>query len=454
MKKGLLLIVILLALLGAAAAPYWFGMQAEHAYDELLQQAARDGRFTVSNAHYERGWLVSTADATITPSALPLGVTVTSTIHHGPFPLIGELQWTAHTALVTSQIGLPFPPGLPPLTARTLIHLDRQSETRLELPAHKHAWPEGGGVEWQAGSGEFSASGEARRVKASFVLPALEIRSSEAHATFTRLGLNVDRRPAPSGLSLVDFSMSLDRLAASGPQGKPTLAGLRLGMGSEESAGTLSLSFNFEFRELNDGEAAYGPAQLTLKLGKLDSALLAKYQQQLTAAESAPAAEQQAMIGKTLELVAGLARKAPELELTRLSLKTPGGEISGSGKLVLDGGKLDVAENPMLLLSALNGEGKILVPNGVVKALAEKDIRRKIDELKAKGSLSEQEAKKLTPEKLAQVSAKMLPRTMDEVARGHHLVPDGLDYKLNATFKQGRLLVNGKPLEQPLRLAP
>jgi uncharacterized protein YdgA (DUF945 family) len=447
LKKTALILVVLLALLGGlAAVPYWFGQQAERAYHDLLEQATRDGRVTLSNARYERGWLSSAASATVTPLGLPLGITVESVIRHGPFPLLDGLQWTPYIAYITSEIKLPAAAALPPLALRTLIELDRSSTTRFELPAHRIAGPTGDGAEWQAGSGEFGTDAEARRLKASFTLPAIEVRGAAGKANFTRLGLRVDRRPAASGLSLVDFDLSLDRLAASGPKGQPVLEGLRLAMTSEESAGVFGLGFSLDLRELNDGDTAYGPIQLALKLGNLDSALLAAFQKQL-GADNIQAA------GKALELLAALAQKAPELELTRLSVKTRDGEISGRGKLVLDGSKLNIAENPMLLLSALNGEIEVLVPSGALKVLAEKDIGRRIEDLKLKGRLTEQEIKQLTPEKLAQIRAKVAPKAMEEVAARWHLVPAGEGYRLGASLRQGRLLVNGKPLDQPIRLS-
>jgi len=454
-KAILILFVLVLIVLGAiAGAPYWFGMQAETAYREMLEQATREGRLTLSANQYDRGWFSSTATATMTPAALPFSLVVTSTIHHGPFPMADGFppDWTPLTAIIDNRIAVASAPTLPPLNARTRIDLDRQSSTRLDIPAHKLA-REGGAITWQAIRGEVSGSADARRFQTNLQTPSLKIEGADGSATLSQLSFRGERRPAPSGLSLLDFVVVAANVGTKRGALESSLDGLKLSMNSEEKNGELTLKFGFEFRELRDAAKTYGPAHMVIRLGRLDSATLYRYQQQLSAAkrkaggEPAPGA-----IGKTLELIAALAQKSPELELTRLSVKTPAGEVSGSGRLALDATGLDVTENPLLLLSALKGDAEIGLPAGVVRSLAERDIRRKLDQYKTRGDLSAAQAQQLTPEKTAEIVARAMPGAIRDVVQTLHLEADGDGYKARASLRQGRLLVNGQPIEKPLRL--
>ena len=93
-KSGILAIVLIILLGAAAAAPYWFGMQAEEAYNKALQEITRDGQVVITRQTYERGWLDSTAEATYSFGGMPVSLTVTNKIYHGPIPMEGEVRWS------------------------------------------------------------------------------------------------------------------------------------------------------------------------------------------------------------------------------------------------------------------------------------------------------------------------------------------------------------------------
>ncbi len=456
MRKLVLFLLLLVPIvLGAlAGTSYWFGIQAENAYREMLDQAARDGRFTLSDSRYERGWFSSNATATVTPAAVPLPLTVSGTIHHGPFPMPEGFppEWLPLTAVIDNRIALASVANLPSLTARTRIDLDRQNTTQLEFPAYKLT-RDGSTIEWQAMRGELSGGGDSRRLATSLQTASLQFSGADGDLRLSTLSVRAERKPAPSGLSLVDFSLGADKLSSKRAAGQTVLDGLKLTMSSDEKDGNLGITLAAEFRQLHDGNKTYGPAQFALRLSRLDSAALLRFQQQVAADKSGASPEPPLNpLGKAMETLGALARKSPELELTRLSVKTPDGEFTGRGRLTLDGSNLDAADNPLLLVSTLGGEGEISLPSGLVKALAERDIERRLEEHKRRGDLSAEEIRQLTPEKTAEIKRKALPGAIEGVVRNLHLVADGDHYRARAALTRGRLLVNGQPLEQPLRL--
>jgi flagellar basal body-associated protein FliL len=49
---GILLVLVVVVV---AAAPFWFGMQAEKNYNNLIQQMSKGGSGTFTTTSYERG---------------------------------------------------------------------------------------------------------------------------------------------------------------------------------------------------------------------------------------------------------------------------------------------------------------------------------------------------------------------------------------------------------------
>jgi uncharacterized protein YdgA (DUF945 family) len=145
-------------------------------------------------------------------------------------------------------------------------------------------------------------------------------------------------------------------------------------------------------------------------------------------------------------LVANLAKRAPEVDINKLSFKFNDGEITGSGKLILDSGDANIAENPELLLMSLRGEGEVVVPQAALQALTALDLSRQVESFKSQGKFSEDELKKLTPQKVSEISALAAPKYMQRYANNMKLVPDGDNYKMSLSLSRGQFLLNGQPL--------
>ena len=453
-RASLSLFVLLIAAAGVfGGLPYWFGMQAETAYTEVMQRItkAKDGEVTVSQSGYVRGWFSSTADMTLTSASFPISITVSSRIHHGPFPRIDEFQFEPMMALVKSHIGIPLFKDLPPINAQTSIAFDGASRTQVALAAHKIPW---GGMEWKAVSGEITVSADRKKSKSNLQVPEISVTSPlGGKQVLTKLSIGVDEQEHASGVSLVDSTLSIDKIGAVGD--KPFFEGLRVALKNDIGSGNLlNIHFNADVRAIRDGDASQGPGQLAMQIRKIDLGALNAYQTQMRDIKKQKNPEQTAMasMGKLMELLANLAKKAPELELTKFSFKTGGGEITGLAKFVLDGSNLNLVENPMLLVAALQGDAEFKVPAGVVKMRAEKAIHSQLDVYKLEGKISAAEAGKLTTERVAAIVEQALPKEIGKTAESMQLVPDGPDYKFSLAFKQGQLTINDKPFDKPLRL--
>ena len=459
MQKIVVVALVVIVLVGAgAAAPYWFGMQAEQAYKRSLEEVTKDGQVVITHQTYERGWLDSTAEATYTLGGAPISLTATHKIHHGPIPFNGELEFKPVLALIVSQanLNLPAPMKLPPITGKTIVHLEGNSETHIAMAAGNSADPaSGSSITWQGLSGDSTTSADMKQMTLKVILPLLQVNSVTQKFSMAQAKIDANLQEGASGLTTGSLSYSIDKLSGESDTGTMTINGLVLATSSTETGGNLSANIDLKMQSFSNATSSYGPGQINIKIRNLDTATLVKYQNEMRAlqANKLPAEQMPSMfMGKMLALVTSLSKKAPEMEITKINFKMQDGEITGHGKLVLDGSKTDISENPGLLLMALNGEGVLLVPKSAIRTLTELDLTRQVESLKAQGKLSEKEMKKLTPQKVSEISSRAAPKYMDRYAANMKLVPDGDNYKVEASLSQGQLLVNGEPTSGPVRL--
>jgi uncharacterized protein YdgA (DUF945 family) len=467
-SKIVTIVVVVVAVLMAAAAglPFWFGMRAESAYEAMLQKMTTGGEFTVGSNSFQRGWFESTADTTFTLTNLPtVTVSVLHRISHGPLPLDDDFQFQPLLARVKSQTSIGLPGGvlkLPPMSSQTSVYLAGNSSTRLEMVPYKKPAPKAGetepfDLEWKGMSGEFTLSADYKNLKGEMNAPLLQFAFKDGGFALNKLSLSLDTQESTSGLDTGSMALGVDKLVMDDRKKAEQISieGLRLSTNTQEAGGNINSTLTFQFRGMESGGTKQGAAQINLQLRKLDVATLVKFQnevRELRKQKLPPEQLNMMLLGKTMDLLGQLAKKSPELEITKLSFKAADGEVTGKAKFVLDGSQLDVSGNPMLMLKALSGEGEVSLPDSIVRLLAEPDVKRDIEALKASGKLSEKEIADLTPKRMAAITTqaiKELPQYKDNVVSRLRLVADGPNYKIVAALKDGQLRVNNEPLQLP-----
>lgn len=455
-KLSIILFIVLLLAAAAGGLPYWFGMQAESAYEAMIAEMTASGDITVTNKNFQRGWLESTADTTFTIAGTPVTVTSLDRIQHGPLPLDEPLELTPVLARVRSQMSIGLPGGiikLPPISGRTTFYLAGNSQSRIEMAGAKTTTPDGAAIEWKGLTGTIDTSADFKSSKGELTGPALTITAKDGVTSFSKITIGFDQQKSPSGFDVGTASFGVEKFTIDSAKVSAGIDGLRVASSTQEAGGNLNSTLNFNFREVRAGTDKQGPGQMTVQVRKLDVATLVKFRKQMRDLKKQNMPPEQAnmmMLGKTLELLGELARKAPEVEITKMSFKTADGEVTGKARFVLDGSQLDVAGNPMLMLKALSGEGEVRLPDSLIAMLAGSDVRRDLDNLKASGKLTEAEIAKLTPKRVAMITQqaiKELPQYKDSVVSRLKLVPDGPNYKIVASLKSGQLLVNDQPLQ-------
>ena len=459
-------IVILVIVIGAAAAlPYWFGMQAEDAYRAMMQKLTEGGEITVTNSNFQRGWFESTADSTFTLADVPgASVSVLHRISHGPLPLDDDFQPLPLLARVKSQISVSLPGGLklPPMNGKSTVYLAGNSTTRIDMDAYKKPAPKAGEVEpfeleWKGMSGDFTLSADYKNLKGEMRAPLLQFAFQNGSFSLSKIQVNADTQESASGLDVGSMALGADKFVMDDKSKNDQISidGLRLSSDTQEAGGNVNSTVSFQFRGLEAGGVKQGAAQINMQLRKVDVATLVKFKKEvreLRKQKMPPEQVNMMVLGKTMELLGQLAKKSPELEITKLSFKAEDGDVTGRAKFVLDGSQLDVSGNPMLMLKALSGEGEVNLPDSIVRLLAEPDVRRDIEALKTSGKLSAKEIAKLAPKRIAAITTQALrdlPQYKENVVTRLRLVKEGANYRIVAALKDGQLRVNNEPLQLP-----
>lgn len=466
MSKIIRIVGILLVLVAVvvAAAPFWFGMQAEKSYTNLIQQMSKSGSGTFTTKSYERGWLSSNAETVVTLPGLPLDMLVRHDISHGPLAIDkiiqGDLVFTPAGAFVSSRATLTPRKGatagmlkdlakyLPPMTAETVFGLTGGgAETDIKVAPMKRKTKDGE-INWRGLTGTLVFRDDGR-INTQLSTPGISLPSKNGPFSVGKISFQSDAR-GDSGIMFGNSSLNVAKMDI-GPD--VSVKGLRFTTTAKPAGKNVNSTINYQVKNITVGTNQYGPGQLTLQLRKLDAAALRRFERKVNgiSKRGLPEEQRQMMVAaETMKLIASLSKNAPELEVTKLSFKAREGELTGKAKLVLDGSKLNVAENMMLLLRALQGEAELSIPPSMVKAILTPRIRSDIENYKQRGILSQREANQLTPSVMSQIVDEAYPSYLNRNGFTKLLIPSGAYYTITASFRQGKFLVNNRPLNQPL----
>lgn len=449
---------IILALLAAVLAPpYWFGVKTEAAFDERLDMLANRNGLQIARRRFERGWFSSRAETVLSLARTPIEIGARHTIHHGPFEfgrwLDGDFNTSPMQARIETRGALKIsaqnslaPTESLAFSVDTTIGLDGAAHARLESPPITHVIG-ADKLEWQGVHGDIHFDLGARHIRT-------ELRASRfAHVLgeMTDLKFHSDLHEGIAGHYLGKAAFEIGG-AAFGPGPSFSLKKLRLAADTSAQGDNLTLGISYDIAEFQAAGSQYGPGRLALELRKLDAAGLMRFREEINALQrSDKPAEQLGLMrmGKLLQLVGELAKKAPELEITELRFHMGDAEISGKAKFVLDGSKANITENPLLMLTVLAGEAELSLPPSAFKPLLLPLIQADLDAYRRRGLLKQGETANLTARQISAIFDQALPLYLSRHEFTRRFVPDGDRYRLTASIRRGQVLVNGEPLNIP-----
>ena len=494
MKRAILLgaAAALAAVLGLA--PYGFGLMAESTYRQFIERPPGPGEPVLAAKSFIRGWFSSRAETEIRVDATlleryrpylrglgltppdPLTFTADEVIGHGPWPLAFltgggapflPVQAEIHTTLTPDPATREFlahftAAGGPYRMTRTLClggsqRLRFQSrEGKIELPApnpHAGGMAGPGSLLWEdlRLSASFSPNLETSRTTASagavsFLLPGAEI-------SLQTVEVSADSAPGPQRLKVGGTSTRIGsaRLTLAAKDRLDLSAqGLKITTSVAPADESLKHLFDLEVNDLGIAGKHYGPGAYEQEIRHLDPAALARLKRawpQPTSRGTVDPDEERALLEKWVGALLDVARHSPELEVTRLILKTEAGEIHGKARASVRGGRVAPAgTGAASLLGLLDADAEIVVPAGVLEALMQAQLRRSLGASTAAG-----QTPKMSEEQIRSLAAPATRQKIQALVALNYLIEEGENFSIRLSYKEGRLLLNGQPLPQARR---
>jgi len=470
--RRVIIAIVLLVVLALFVLPYWFGIQTEKVYNDVVSTYSETGGVAVIEKSYRRGWLNSTARTVFVirnGDAELIKFEESDTIYHGPFPVQAVLGGRAGLSPVMAVIDsklVPVPAGdsefeplikkLPPANLLTRLSFDGGGITDITVPGIETAEGENGEkLKWEGLTGDVKFSPEFRDVDTELKSPGLNISGKDS--AFTVSGVDLVSRLSYVGpehkypVGDIDFKVAgiavRSKKEGSGEYQSFSVSGIELKGNSTESQGNLDSTHSLTFRELEAGGGKYGPGGYELAIRNIDMESWIKIQELLKKNQNGSQTEEerQAFMTELMKIVPGLIKKSPEIELTKLNIMTSDGSIDGHLKISVDGSGMDnpeIASNPLFLVTAIKAAAKVSVTKTLLETIITDykkeeiadDFRKADDEVPP-------------PDEIAGMAKEEMADEIKGLMDQGVITESDKSYDLNATYEMGQITLNGQPLD-------
>ncbi len=479
---SILIVLVFSATALFAGTTFWLGGQAKQKYHDILRQASQSTYIHLANESYNRGFLRSKARTVVKIPDLrgkPSGdaqkeweplleLTLVHDIQHGPFSL-GESsdgKRQLKPALAVIETGIEFSPGsqakmkeicseLPEIASiknHTTLSLAGHGETRLIIPPLNRTVgkDERVTVNWKGLIANMAFSADLKGFTGSVSAPNLQAAGNDAAIKMKGMASTFDTHEGINGLFLGDASFDLAHLEfaekKNGQRKQFSMDGLKMRTSSKALTDTVDYSMTVQIDRMMTDDTPYGPGGCELELRKLDAATLAKLQhvfQELQAQlpKRSPQEINQMMVAKYVEILPELVKKSPEIEITRLTLKTADGDFWGRAKIVFDGTNAAAISNPLFLLSAVTAHAELTIADGLLQRMYKSSHEKEI-----MAAIKQGRREPLSDEQIQTLASAECKKRLEALMAQNILMYEGGLYKASADYQQGRVTLNGRPL--------
>ena len=462
------LVILLLLIVAVGITPYWFGIQTEKTHGRIVKEVSEAGNLDVTLKSYKRSWLNSSAETVFeirSGNQKIASLIIKDDISHGPLPLKelfrDNFRLKPVQAIIYSTVKITTEnqnelvdllAKFPPAETKTTIYMSGDGESQLSVPSFSHRLKEkNGSISCEGLKSRTTFSPNLRELTTSVESLGLIAKSDEFLLFIKNIEMNADlytdARNLYSPLGNVMLKVGLIDIEKKQAKKRFSVENIELTGLTEVSNSNLNSTHRLGFASLRADGAKYGPGLYEIAIRKIDAPAWGRLQKTLKDVQKVDAPdEKQSLIvfGKIIEILPDLLKKSPEIELTKLSLKTPEGEVLGRAKVIIDGSSPELIKNPFFLLSSLNAEAYISIPapffESMLRNLARKNLIAEIEE-RGYDIPSDREINELTSSAAAQELQSLVEQGI--------FVREEDDLKLRATYKQGELKLNGQPIQLP-----
>ncbi len=481
--KKLAILGLLIAAAGAgyAGSSWYFGKQVEATladqYGRLLETTPY---IQIVQRDYQRGVFDSEETLTLElfkqifdamaqqssdPSMKemePLRMTIHTRIQHGPFP---GMQ-TFAMAIVDSELVVPTSlkedvskllGNQSPFSQHTTLLFDGSGYASFSSPKVDVTLPadESGNtltLNWEGLQGDLNFSADMQHINMSAQAPQFKLAGNEIEIHLNDIRLEGDQERIFDDIALL-FSgsqrMSVGEIAVTTPDNndKPfVVKQLTYDIDLPSQGEYVDLVERLGVESVLVGKDAIGPFHFDYSLKHLHARSIAEISQAFMKMYTDPAffsGDEEALVQQFMPVLAEhgvtILNNTPEFHLDRVSFANAQGESSFMGRVKLTQFDMEaMMQNPFLLLASLEASGEISLTEAMIMELLNNPP----------GAEQMAMADGLSPEELqmqTQQAAEAFQQQVAMLAEQGYVIREGGLLKSNVEFKQGQLLVNGKP---------
>jgi uncharacterized protein YdgA (DUF945 family) len=451
-----LLFICLGIVLAYGGACYWIGGQVLIQHNQMLAQVNGYNFVEASNKGYDRGIFSSSAITSFTlrqPGwAYPIKFGLINSIHHGPLVFLrnrhlkGGLQ--PALAIIHTQLApdccsddmkklLEKIPELQSSEAITVISLDGGAETYCDVPSFRKTLTNDKNetieVQWGGFGAETKFNVQLGEASGSYSAPSLQVADKDELLCVQTIRGDFKSHRGMKGISVGSMVFSTEDVKVV-EKGETSfdLNSFELKAESGFSGEAVNCSMQLDFDKLTGDGMVVGPLMIEFEARKLAAEVLARFE------SMSPELRKKASenVGDTDEemnlfvrnILVDLLAGSPEFEIKRLNIRTDKGDLSGRAKVAFSGLGEIAALNILTLLGSIDASAELSVSEALFFLIAENALRG--NEGPGSAGTGKLSAGELAKGLLAQ----------------HIMVQEDGAFRSSATYKHGRLSVNGRKM--------
>ncbi len=461
-------IIVVVILIAVIVSPYWFGKKAESEYKNLIENISVYENMEINSISYNRGWLQSSAEITYSIKDIEEGsvnITEKDTIYHGPIPLglltsgkavlkpiLAFIDTKAEVTTESEEDYAKLINSLPVMNFETTLSLNGSGTTEVSIPKIERNLKNGKTLKWSGLDGFANFTPNLTNVSSVMNSDAFKIEDETFSLQLKGMNLEYNlNSPAINYKNpLGNIDIKIEKFSSEGKDSdqlnKVTLTNTEITASTYLKNNLLNHTHSVGFKTLTVGGNDYGPGIYELQVRNIDKTAFEDMQKAIEQSENQEdSSASDLLYAELIKLLPVLFNSSPQIELTKLLVKTGEGEISGHAIISVDGKDLDNAElatNPIFLLAALSAKMNLSVSQTLMDNLI-KDykIEEITDDANKKGEKlpSEQELQELGRQQAQSEIKKMLDQNV-------LILKDG-KYEIKASYGLGQIKLNGKPLD-------
>jgi uncharacterized protein YdgA (DUF945 family) len=229
------------------------------------------------------------------------------------------------------------------------------------------------------------------------------------------------------------------------------MRGIEVSGESRENEAFIEAEASYRLAAIELAGTRYGPGLLRIQVGRLAAPVLARMQQELESISRQSLSEMEmgmAMLGLLSQTAAGLLSGDPVLSISPLRIETPEGPVEAEFSLQTQDLALPDLANVPMLLTRLQGDFSVRVPEVLLKALLVEQTQKRI-ELQLAESNGHQGAPPASVLRDGQMREAVEAQVEQQIAlwlRQGFVEREGGSLKSVASLSSGLLSVNGKTI--------